>query len=86
MVVAFSIVCASAARSESKNGNTGIAGVIMVTPIRPRPANKGSNSECRSASKRNVSRYEQRGSRYYFHDRHGGFFDTTPGPGPCPAP
>ena len=42
MVVAFSIVCASVARSESKTGNTGIAGVIMVTPIRPGPAKKGS--------------------------------------------
>ena len=42
MVVAFSIVCASVARSESKTGNTGIAGVIMVTPIRPGPGQKGS--------------------------------------------
>ena len=38
----FLIVCASVARSESKTGNTGITGVIMVTPIRPGPAKKGS--------------------------------------------
>jgi carboxypeptidase family protein len=36
------IVCASVARSESKTGNTGITGVIMVTPIRPGPVRKGS--------------------------------------------
>jgi hypothetical protein len=36
------VVCASAARSESKTGNTGITGVIMVTPIRPGPVRKGS--------------------------------------------
>jgi uncharacterized membrane protein len=38
----FLIVCASAARSESKTENTGITGVIMVTPIRPGPIRKGS--------------------------------------------
>jgi uncharacterized membrane protein len=38
----FLIVCASVARSESKTGNTGITGVIMVTPIRPGPIRKGS--------------------------------------------
>jgi hypothetical protein len=36
------IVCASITRSESKTGNSGIVGVIMVTPIRPGPAKKGS--------------------------------------------
>jgi prealbumin domain-containing protein len=38
------IVYASIARSESKIGNTGIRGVIMVTPIRPGPVRKGSES------------------------------------------
>jgi hypothetical protein len=38
----FLVVCASAARSESKTGNTGITGVIMVTPIRPGLVRKGS--------------------------------------------
>jgi len=38
----FLVACASAARSESKTGNTGITGVIMVTPIRPGPIRKGS--------------------------------------------
>ncbi len=38
----FLVVCASVARSESKTGNTGITGVIMVTPIRPGPIRKGS--------------------------------------------
>ena len=45
-VVAVSLlllaVCESTARSESKTGNTGITGVIMVTPIRPGPIRKGS--------------------------------------------
>src|SRR5262245_42697412 len=40
----FLIVCASSAHSESRTGNTGIAGVIMVTPIRPGPIKKGSES------------------------------------------
>ena len=40
----FLIVCASVARSESKTGNTGITGVIMVTPIRPGPVRAGSES------------------------------------------
>jgi len=38
----FLIVCASVARSDSKTGNTGITGVIMVTPIRPGAIRKGS--------------------------------------------
>ena len=38
------IVCASIARSESKTGETGITGVVMVTPIRPGPIRKGSES------------------------------------------
>jgi hypothetical protein len=40
----FLVVCASAARSESKTGNTGITGVVMVTPIRPGPIRAGSES------------------------------------------
>jgi uncharacterized membrane protein len=40
----FVIVCASVARSESKAGNTGVTGVIMVSPIRPGPIKKGSES------------------------------------------
>jgi hypothetical protein len=40
----FPIVCASVARSESKTGNSGITGVIMVTPIRPGPTRKGFES------------------------------------------
>jgi hypothetical protein len=40
----FLIVCASAARSESKTGKTGIIGVVMVTPIRPGPVRAGSES------------------------------------------
>ena len=38
------IVCTGVTRSESKTGNTGIAGVVMVTPIRPGPIKKGSES------------------------------------------
>ena len=38
------LVCASAALSESKTRNTGIAGVILVTPIRPGPIRAGSES------------------------------------------
>jgi hypothetical protein len=38
------IVCASVSRSESKTGNTGVTGVIMVTPIRPGPVRAGSES------------------------------------------
>jgi hypothetical protein len=38
------IVCASVARSESKTGNTGITGVVLVTPIRPGPIRKGAES------------------------------------------
>jgi hypothetical protein len=37
-------MCASVARGESKTGNTGITGVIMVTPIRPGPVRAGSES------------------------------------------
>jgi len=37
----FLIVCASV---ESKTGGTGISGVIMVTPIRPGPIKRGSES------------------------------------------
>jgi len=40
----FLIVCASVARSDSKAGNTGITGVVMVTPIRPGPIRAGSES------------------------------------------
>jgi len=40
----FLTVCASATSSESKAGNTGITGVIMVTPIHPGPIKKGSES------------------------------------------
>jgi len=40
----FLIVCASVARSESKPGNTGITGVVMVSPIRPGPIKKGSET------------------------------------------
>ena len=40
----FVVVCASITRGDSKPGNTGITGVIMVTPIRPGPARKGSES------------------------------------------
>jgi hypothetical protein len=44
VTLCFLIVCASPVRSESKTGETGITGVIMVTPIRPGPARKGSES------------------------------------------
>jgi Prealbumin-like fold domain len=40
----FLIVCASVTRSNSKTGNTGITGVIMVTPIRPGPVRAESES------------------------------------------
>jgi len=40
----FLIVCASVARSEIKTENAGITGVILVTPIRPGPVKKGSES------------------------------------------
>jgi len=40
----FLIVCASVARSDSKAGNTGITGVVLVTPIRPGPIRAGSES------------------------------------------
>ena len=44
VTLCFLIVCASVARSESKTGNAGITGVVMVTPIRPGPARAGSES------------------------------------------
>ena len=40
----FLIVCASVARSDSKAGNTGITGVVLVTPIRPGPIRAGSEA------------------------------------------
>ena len=40
----FLIACASVARSDSKAGNTGITGVVLVTPIRPGPIRAGSES------------------------------------------
>jgi hypothetical protein len=42
VTLCFLIVCASITRSESKTGNSGIVGVIMITPIRPGPVKKGS--------------------------------------------
>jgi Prealbumin-like fold domain len=42
--LSFLIVCGSVARSESKPGNTGITGIVMVSPIRPGPIKKGSES------------------------------------------
>ena len=42
--LSFLIVCASVARSDSKAGNTGITGVVLVTPIRPGPIRAGSES------------------------------------------
>jgi hypothetical protein len=44
LTLCFVIVCASVARSESKAGNTGVTGVITVTPIRPGPIRAGSES------------------------------------------
>jgi len=44
VILLLVIVCTRATRSESKTGNTGIAGVVMVTPIRPGPIKKGSES------------------------------------------
>ena len=38
----FLTMCASVTLSESKAGNTGITGVIMVSPIRPGPVKKES--------------------------------------------
>ena len=40
----FLIVCAFVARSDSKAGNTGITGVVLVTPIRPGPIRAGSET------------------------------------------
>ena len=40
----FLIVCTSVARRETKTENAGITGVILVTPIRPGPVKKGSDS------------------------------------------
>lgn len=42
LAVALSFVVVSVTRGESKPENTGIAGVIMVTPIRPGPIKAGS--------------------------------------------
>jgi len=42
VTVSFLIMCACLARSESTPGNTGITGVVMVSPIRPGPIRKGS--------------------------------------------
>jgi hypothetical protein len=42
VIFSFLVVCASVARSESKAGDTGITGVVMVSPIRPGPIKKGS--------------------------------------------
>ena len=44
VTMSFVTVWASAAHSESKTGNTGITGVIMVAPNRPGPVRKGSES------------------------------------------
>src|SRR3954452_24258505 len=44
VALCFLIVCASVARGDSATGKTGITGVVMVTPIRPGPARKGSES------------------------------------------
>ena len=40
----FLIVCTSVARGDSKAGNTGITGMVVVTPIRPGPIRAGSES------------------------------------------
>jgi hypothetical protein len=37
-------MCASVARSDSIAGNTGITGVVLVTPIRPGPIRAGSET------------------------------------------
>jgi hypothetical protein len=42
--LSFLIVCASVAVSESKPSNTGITGVVMVSPTRPGPIRKGFES------------------------------------------
>jgi hypothetical protein len=42
ITLCFLIVRASITRSESKPGKSGIVGMIMITPIRPGPAKKGS--------------------------------------------
>jgi hypothetical protein len=44
----FLFVCA-VARSDSKAGNTGITGVVLVTPIRPGPVKAGSESSSAGA-------------------------------------
>src|SRR6516165_4919487 len=44
VTLVFVSVCASVGRSGSQAGNTGLRGVIMVTPIRPGPVKKGSES------------------------------------------
>jgi len=40
----FLIVCTSVARGDSKAGNAGITGMVLVTPIRPGPIRAGSES------------------------------------------
>jgi len=40
----FLIVYTSVARSDSKAGNAGITGMVLVTPIRPGPIRAGSES------------------------------------------
>jgi hypothetical protein len=44
VTLSFVVVCEYVSRSESKPENTGIAGVIMVTPARPGPIRAGSES------------------------------------------
>jgi Prealbumin-like fold domain len=44
VTLSFLLVCASVSRGESKTGKAGITGVVMVTPIRPGPVRKGSES------------------------------------------
>ena len=44
VTLVFVSVCASVTHSESNAGNTGITGVILVSPIRPGPVIKGSES------------------------------------------
>lgn len=44
VTLVFVSVWVSVARSGSQAGNTGLTGVVMVTPIRPGPFKKGSES------------------------------------------
>jgi hypothetical protein len=43
-VLSLLIVCVSADHSESQTENTGVTGVVLVTPIRPGPIKAGSES------------------------------------------